>query len=264
MFDHYRRDFDVVLFVSLLLIFAIGLAFLHSASYKRYSTREEYLQESLVVKQMLRFVLALIAGILVIRIGHQKLLEFAYVLYGLNILLLVLVLLLGETRLGAQRWIKLGMIGFQPSEFSKLIIVFTLARYLGQKESALGRDLFWQGGWRNSGVLASAFLLVGIPFILIMKQPDLGTALTLVPILLTLLYVWGVSFKTLALLSLPAVLASPFLWQMLKPYQKRRILVFINPNADPLGAGYTIIQSKIAIGSGGYSVKGGWPEHKTN
>ena len=100
------------------------------------------------------------------------------------------------------------------------------------------------------------FLIVGVPLVLILKEPDLGTGLLLVPILFSMLYLWGVKKRYLFLMVLAAVLASPVLFSCLKEYQKTRLMVFINPNVDPLGAGYTIIQSKIAIGSGGFLGKG--------
>ncbi|MBN3038653.1 MAG: rod shape-determining protein RodA [Candidatus Omnitrophica bacterium] len=258
MFFRYGnwKNFDFILLAVTLVIFAIGLSFLFSASYQQYDAEEGLTLHSLVVKQIIRFALAFFIAIIILKVDYQKWLELAYPLYLLNVILLAMVLLLGQTRLGAQRWISLGFIGFQPSEFSKLIVIFTLARYLGQKENALGNNLFWRKGLKYSKTLVVSFLIVGAPFILIVKQPDLGTALTLIPILLAMLYVWGTSIKTLLLVSLPCVVASPFLWHMLKPYQKRRVLVFLDPNIDPLGAGYTVIQSKIAIGSGGLLGKG--------
>ncbi len=252
------KKFDFILFLTAILIFAIGLLFLYSATYQQThggsvnsaygSVNSAYgsriLPQSFLLRQLIWFALALLVGILLVKIDYKVWLELAYPLYAINFVFLLLVLLLGDTRLGAQRWISFGNITFQPSEFSKLIIILTLARYLGQKETVLGRHL------------AISFLICMAPFALIVKQPDLGTALTLIPILFAVIYVWGASLRTLLLISAIALLSTPLLWQLLKDYQKRRILVFINPNIDPLGAGYTVIQSKIAIGSGRLFGKG--------
>ena len=241
-----------------ILIFGIGLAFLYSATYQHSYTliplraqagTSEYsglLPQSLLTRQLIWFFLGLLIGTVLIKVPYQKWLELAYPLYGLNFILLLLVLLMGSSRLGAQRWIDFGNIAFQPSEFSKLVIILTLARYLGQKENSSGRNK----------EIAISFLIVAAPFLLIVKQPDLGTALSLLPILFVLLYVWGARLRTLVLIFMALAASSPLLWQALKGYQKRRIMVFLNPNTDPLGAGYTIIQSKIAIGSGGLFGKG--------
>ncbi len=258
MFNHKSwKNFDFVLLLTTILIFGMGLAFLYSATYQQSYRYSGVLPQSLVLRQIIWFFFGLLIGTVLVKVHYQKWLELAYPLYALNFVLLLLVLLLGQAKLGAQRWISFGNIAFQPSEFSKLIIILTLARYLGQREATL-RHLNLSGGggvWRGKE-LAVSFLIVGLPFILIVKQPDLGTALTLIPILFAVLYIWGARLRTLLLIFTAAVVSSPFLWQMLKSYQKRRILVFINPNIDPLGAGYTIIQSKIAIGSGRLFGKG--------
>lgn len=248
-----KKNFDFVLFLTAVLIFVIGLAFLHSATYQQPHKYNGLLPQSFLIRQIIWFFLGLCIGAVLLKVHYQRWLELAYPLYTLNFILLLLVLVLGQTKLGAQRWISFGNIGFQPSEFSKLVIVLTLARYLGQRKIP---HLSASGGAMHSRVLVVSFLICLAPFGLIVKQPDLGTALTLIPILFALLYVWGAHFKTLLLILAAAALSSPLLWQMLKSYQKRRILVFINPNIDPLGAGYTIIQSKIAIGSGGLFGKG--------
>jgi len=250
------KNFDVILFLTTVLIFGIGLTLLHSATYQQSYKHSGLLPQGFLLRQLLWFALSLLIGVVILKVDYKKWLELAYPLYGLNLVLLVLVLVFGEGRLGAQRWISLGNITFQPSEFSKLVIIFILARYLGQRAGKASRNLSAHSNFNCGKALATSFLIVSIPFLLIVKQPDLGTALTLIPVLLAILYVWGAPLRPLLLIFLSGVLSSPLLWHFLKPYQKRRILVFINPNIDPLGAGYTIIQSKIAIGSGGLFGKG--------
>jgi rod shape determining protein RodA len=240
MFDSkVWKRFDGILFVSTIIIFVIGLAFLYSATYQFTHKQSKIIQDTFLIRQTIWFLLAILICTIVIKVDYQKWLELAYPLYGINLALLAFVLVFGEARLGAQRWISVGNLAFQPSEFSKLVIILTLARYLGQKKATFSQK-----------ELIISFCLVGLPFILIVKQPDLGTALTLIPLLFGILYICGIRLRTLAFIFLACGLSSPFLWQMLKDYQKKRIMVFINPNTDPLGAGYTIIQSKIAIGSG--------------
>ncbi len=257
MFKHNRlRNFDFILFLTGIIIFVLGLTFLYSATYQ-YSSRESavFLQDFLS-RQLLRFALGLLIGAIVLKIDYQKWLELAYPLYALNLLFLFLVLFQGEPRLGAQRWISFGNIGFQPSESIKLVIVLVLARYLGQKKVHFSKSLSGQQVFSHAKTLAVSFLIVLLPFVLIVKQPDLGTAITLIPVLFVALYVWGLPLRALLVVLATALVSSPVLWQMLQDYQKRRILVFLNPNMDPLGAGYTIIQSKIAIGSGRLFGKG--------
>lgn len=248
------KNFDFVLFLSVVLIFCIGLAFLYSATYQ-YAKNGVYAYNFLL-RQITWFALSLLLGAIIIKVDYQKWIELGYPLYALNLLILGLVLFLGKSRFGAQRWISLGGITFQPSEFSKLIMMLTLARYLGQRKLYSAGNLTLLPTLAQTKALVGAFLLVFLPFGLILKQPDLGTALTLLPLVFILLYVWGAHLWTLGFIILSGIVSTPFLWQLLKEYQKRRILVFINPDLDPLGAGYTIIQSKIAIGSGGILGKG--------
>ncbi len=176
----------------------------------------------------------------------MKLLDKAYILYTINIILLLLVLLIGKTMLGARRWINLGFFFLQPAELCKVTFILALVRYIGDRQYKLD----------NIHGFAIPFIGTIIPMLLIVMQPDLGTALTLLPIFFIVLFVSGVKKKYLFLPIIAAVSSSPFLWGILKPYQKNRILVFLDPNRDPLGTGYTVIQSKIAIGSGGLLGKG--------
>ena len=160
--------------------------------------------------------------------------------YVFNLILLILVMLVGQTALGAQRWIALGPISIQPSEFSKLIMIIALAAMLEKR-----------GGKINTITdLAPVAAYVGVPFLLVLKQPDLGTSLVFLAIFFGMVFVAGVRLRLLLGIFGAGLAAMPVLWHFLKDYQKMRIMVFMDPNVDPLGAGYHIIQSKIAIGSG--------------
>lgn len=233
---------DNLLAVVALLIFIIGLSSIYSATY----TEGSQAMKGLMFKQILWMAAGILLLLVIVKIDYQRFVDWAYILFGLNVLLLVLVLFLGRTRFGAQRWFAIGGFSFQPSEFVKITYMLALSSYLGSRAKFTYRinDLF------------IPFVLTLIPLVLIFLQPDLGTALMLIPILFAMLYARGAKARHLGSIILIGILSLPFFWHMLKGYQKTRLSVFINPNADPLGAGYTIIQSKIAIGSGFFLGKG--------
>ncbi|HTL71451.1 MAG TPA: rod shape-determining protein RodA, partial [Candidatus Eisenbacteria bacterium] len=235
------RDFDKTLFVTPILIFAIGLLSIYSASFKSHQP----IDEMLAMKQVLWMAFAIGIVFLVVRTDYFRLQDLAWPLYFLSLALLVLVLFM-PARLGAHRWIGVASFNLQPSELAKLSVILVLARiFANQKPEYLSRRS-----------LLVPFAVTGVPFLLILKEPDLGTGLLLIPVLFAMLYVWGFRRKYLFWMVVAAAVLSPILFFFLKDYQKARLLVFVNPNADPLGAGYTIIQSKIAIGSGGFWGKG--------
>lgn len=167
-------------------------------------------------------------------------------LYILTIILLIYVIFFGKTHMGAQRWIHFPGFNFQPSELAKVIVVMILARFFSTDD--ISQPLFKR--------VVIPFILVSFAALLIFKQPDLGTAL----ILIFIFCMMGLSSpsrkRAVVFMVIFGMLMAPFAWKLLKPYQKKRLTVFINPDIDPLGAGYTIIQSKIAIGSGGFFGKG--------
>jgi rod shape determining protein RodA len=154
--------------------------------------------------------------------------------------MLLAVMFVGQSALGAQRWIQIGPISLQPSEFSKLIMIVSLASLLDKRAGRLN----------SLKEVIPVFLYVGIPFLLVMKQPDLGTALVFLAILFGMIYVAGINTRVLMMIFGAGLAFLPIFWHFLKDYQKMRLTVFIDPNVDPLGSGYHIIQSKIAIGSG--------------
>jgi rod shape determining protein RodA len=153
----------------------------------------------------------------------------------------------GQSTGGSRRWINLGLLKLEPSELAKLAVVLVMVHYLREEPP--------RGGWRAHQMLIPA-VLVAIPVALVLKQPDLGTALILIMITATLVFISGLNWRTMTVALLGAVLAAPVAWHYLKPYQRERMVSFINPQSDPLGAGYHIIQSEIAIGSGGAWGKG--------
>lgn len=236
------REFDKVLFASAMLVFIFGLLALYSAT----QAKALPFGESYLLRQLNWMLVGAIFLILVVIISYQSIIDISYVLYGLNIVLLILVLILGHVRLGAQRWFSIGAFTFQPSEFLKLNLILVLSNYVGSKKDEMG----------SLNSMFMPLLLFAVPTALVLMQPDLGTALLLVPIFFSILFIGGANPRCLATLLFLGLASLPFLWRFLHGYQKQRLLVFMNPNIDPLGAGYTIIQSKIAIGSGGLFGKG--------
>lgn len=233
-------DYSLVLITA--AIIAIGFLVIYSASYQKYVLSGA----NFSLKQLNSAVIGVITAFIIFKIGYRRIIDFAYQLYAVNILFLILVLLIGDVRYGARRWIEIGSFAFQPSEFAKITFIFALSKYLGDvKENAASIKVF-----------IVALLMAAVPMLLIFKEPDLGTALIFIPILLAMLFIAGARVKHIILFLAAAAICVPFIWLFLKDYQRARLLVFLNPNLDPLGAGYTIIQSKIAIGSGGLLGKG--------
>jgi len=243
MFDkRLLKDFDKALLAITFIICIGGLFILHSAT----QVKGLPFVESYVFRQVSWIALATVLLLLMINISYQKFIDISYALYAINVILLALVLILGSERLGAQRWFAIGDFAFQPSEFIKISFILVLASILGSKRVDL----------EYARALILPLISLAVPFVLVLVQPDLGTALLLIPIFFAMIYVAGARVKHLVILVLSGLAATPFFWHFLRDYQKQRLLVFLNPNVDPLGAGYTIIQSKIAVGSGGLTGKG--------
>ena len=198
-------------------------------------------------RQMQRFAVGLCGMIFVALIDPRIWLKLAYPFYAAVFLALIYVDFFGRTGMGAQRWIDLGFIQVQPSEFMKIAVVLALARFF---HSGGAEDV------RHPLYLILPTLMVLAPCALVMIQPDLGTALKILMVSGVVFFLAGVSYWMFAVVGLLALSALPVAWHLLHDYQKDRVLTFINPENDPLGAGYHIIQSKIALGSGGLSGKG--------
>jgi rod shape determining protein RodA len=188
----------------------------------------------------------LVGLLVVVSVDYRNLVRFAPVFYVVGVGLLLSVFILGRTVSGARRWIHLGPLTVQPSELFKLIFIITLAWAL---TSARGERL-------SRASLVGTFVLLGVPFFLVVRQPDLGTALVLVPVLGATLVGLGLRMKVLGGLALGSVALMPLAWFVLKPYQRDRLLVYLDPFRDPLGTAYNVIQAKIAIGSGQLLGKG--------
>ncbi|MBW2065556.1 MAG: rod shape-determining protein RodA [Deltaproteobacteria bacterium] len=238
MFDRRLiHNFDWVLLTLLVLIGTISVLNLYSATYPLKGSA----YTPIFLKQIYWYLIGFAALLVMTTFDYHILERLAYPIYVFSIGLLILVLIIGDVRSGSQRWLSLGGISFQPSELAKIALVITLAKFFheeGQLPEYRLRDL-WQ-----------PFLFMAIPCLLIVKEPDLGTALSLVVISFSIILFVKIRWSSLMILIISSVSAAPFIWLSLKEYQQRRILTFLRPEMDPLGAGYHITQSKIAIGSG--------------
>lgn len=240
------KNFDYLLFLLALLIISIGIAMIYSASY--YRGQPFFSGLSYPFRQLIWAALGLIFLLAVITVNYQTIIKYAYLLYGLNILFLILLFVFGPVHRGTQRWFSLGFFSFQPSELMKITVILALVSYLRNRDQEIKRV---------RGLLVP-FGLVLLPFALISRQPDLGTAFTLLPVLLVVLYVAGARPRHLAAVVLiGALIVAPLSYHfLLRDYQKERLQVFLNPDLDPLGSAYSLNQSKIAIGSGQFWGKG--------
>ncbi|MBN2364776.1 MAG: rod shape-determining protein RodA [Calditrichaeota bacterium] len=285
MFQLFKK-IDYLLLISLTGLLVMGLLALYSTSHTGNGgggTTNYFL------KQLVWILIGLVLMFSVFWIPHKWIYAAAFPLYGISLFFLVLVIFVGKTGQGAERWIQMGPLSFQPSEFAKLATLLAVARFLYQGEKDPNQPVNF--------ILAALFFVV--PFLLIIRQPDLGTSMVFAAMALPVLYWAGLklsnlfliimpfliilgSFKFLTFLLLMAVLViflvyykrsqlviianfflniamgllTPVLWNHLKPYQQNRIKIFLNPEVDPRGAGYQIIQSKVAFGSGGGMGKG--------
>jgi rod shape determining protein RodA len=231
-----RLHLDLPLVFALLLAASYGLLVLFSAIDQDPKRLEA---------QLLRLGLAFGVMIFVAQIPPRLWRRLAVPLYVAGVLMLVAVLAVGEIGKGAQRWLDLGLLRFQPSELLKLGVPLMLAWFLALRPLP-------PGGWRT----LVAAILTAVPAVLIARQPDLGTALLVGSAGAFVLFLAGLSWRLIALLVAIAAALAPLLWSQMLDYQKNRVLTLFDPESDPLGTGYHIIQSKIAIGSGGVYGKG--------
>lgn len=245
---------DFPLLVGILLGLTLGLIILYSASTKDFGAVE---------RQLLRVGISLIALFIFAQIPPIIYQRWASVLYVLGVILLIMVLIFGHIGKGAERWLNLGIIRVQPSEMMKLAIPMFLAWYFHKMSLPLSlKSIF------------IALIIILVPVFLTAKQPDFGTAILLLVAGASVLFLAGIRWYLIGLLTALIALSAPIVWYLMHNYQRQRVLTFLDPERDPLNTGYHIIQSKIAIGSGGFFGKG-WlngtqsqlnflPEHSTD
>ncbi len=248
-----RPRLDLPLAGALLVLIAVGLITLYSAS---------DMSSAIVLNQGLRLALGILLLLVISRLPPSMLRSWTPWLYGVSVVLLIVVAVLGEGR-GAYRWLDLGFVRFQPSELLKLSVPMMVAWYLHPRRLP--------PSWWN---LFAAALLIIVPAGLIAEQPDLGTALLVVAAGLFVLFLSGIQWWRIGVVLAAALASLPVAWHFLHDYQRQRVMMLLDPSSDPLGSGWHIIQSKIAVGSGGLWGKG-WhqgtqshleflPEHTTD
>lgn len=239
------RNFDVILFLTTLLLILIGGMMIYS-SYDVPLAREGGLLESAAARQMLVGAAGMILSILLAITDYRFLISLHHWLYLLALALLGLTLIAGHTSFGAQSWLGTETLRLQPSELSKVLLIVVLARVLGQEQEAL----------ESPKPFLTSASLIAPAVVLIYLQPDLGTALVLLATWVGMAFFAGVRWRHMFLLAGAAIVGSPFVWFRLKGYMRERILTFLFPGQDPSGISYNINQALISIGSGGFWGKG--------
>lgn len=245
---------DFPLLLGIVTLLTVGLVILYSASNQNIAVVEQ---------RLLHIGLAFVVMIFFAQIPPSTYQRWAMFLYVVGVIFLVAVLIVGHIGKGAARWLNLGFVRFQPSELMKLAVPMVLAWHFHKIHLPLATKTIFYAG-----------VIILIPALLIAKEPDLGTAILIVVAGASVLFLAGLSFRFISLLTALVCLFAPLLWFFMHDYQRQRVRIFFNPERDPLGNGYHIIQSKIAIGSGGFFGKG-WlngtqshlqflPEHKTD
>lgn len=236
-------NFNWLLFLTILAVAIIGVVAIFSANHGR----PEAFFRNLYIKQIYWILYGLVAMLIALMIDYRVLSRYAYVIYGITALALVYVLINGVVASGAKRWIYVGSVSIQVSEFAKIALIIALAKFFesGKMQGEYSLKDLW-----------IPTLLTGIIGMLIVVQPDLGTAIMIFLTFLVFITAIETKGKFITRLFGTGILLAPLLWFFLKDYQKRRVMTLFNPEMDPLGAGYHSIQSKIAIGSGGFWGKG--------
>jgi rod shape determining protein RodA len=236
---------DWALLAALLAIVCIGIAMIYSTTYVLTPTGGHAGPQ--VRTQIYALVLGVMALLVFLALDYRMLAENSLILYAGLVATLLFVLYKGSTQFGAQRWIEVGPLNLQPSEFGRLTVALVLAMFFGENRR----------GARNTSDLVIGGMFTAVPLLLIAKQPDLGTAVTLLPVLFGVAYLAGMRMRLLAVIALVGVLIAPLAWKFaLQDYQKSRIETFFDPSQDPRGAGYQTIQARITVGSGGLMGKG--------
>ena len=231
-----RLHIDFPLLFGIIVLCAVGLLVLYSAGNQNID---------LVIRQAIKLLIAIVGMLIIAQLPPAEIARWSPWLYLIGVVLLILVIFFGDVGKGAQRWLDLKIFRFQPSELMKLSVPMMIAFFLSDKPLPPGFSR-----------IILVFIMITIPVLLIAKQPDLGTALLVATAGFSVLFIAGISWRLLISMGILGMAGAPLLWYFMHDYQKRRVLTFLNPENDPLGAGYHIIQSKIAIGSGGFYGKG--------
>lgn len=241
------KNFDWITFLIVMSLAIIGIMTIYSATRPPLGVGEH---PDFYLKQVLWLLISIGVLFVVVSFDYIWLYRISYPLYGLGLLLLLIVLFGGRASMGAQRWLSIGHISFQPSEFFRIFFIIVFSSYL----TNMGRNSV------DKISMKGLFMFGILPLILLIKQPDLGTAILLMSLFVVLSVSKGISKKIITVIVIIGLISIPFLghifWEGLKDYQKNRLVAFIDPDVDPAGIGYHINQSKISVGSGGFFGKG--------
>lgn len=238
--DRLIENLDYTLLFAVVLLCFYGLLVLYSST--RLAVTGGSDPYFFVKRQSLWALVGFVFLTIIIFIDYHNLERYSRVIYFGAIILLIMVIFAGRLTYGARRWLAIGPFDFQPSEFAKIALIGFLADFLSKNKQKLDNFFYY----------LLPFAYTGLLVLLVFMQPDLGTSLVYLAILIIMLFAAGVKIKYLAFTFLASLSSIPVLWIFLKDYQKNRLILFLNPNLDPLGGGYNVIQSKIAIGSGGF------------
>lgn len=243
---HFFHYFDWLLVVAPVLLMAVGTIMIYNTTSTQPGLDTSDLLHDLTFRQIVYAVVGLVALFTLSVVDYRTYATLRWPVYAVMIGLLGIVLAIGQITRGAQRWIDFNIFQLQPSELSKMLIVLVLAKFLADhtREMAQWRQLFASMG------------IVGLPIVLVYFEPDLGTALVLTFIWMIMVLAAGLSWKQIAVLAVIAVVLLPLIWLTMQPYQRDRVMTFLNPAADPLGSGYNVTQARIATGSGGFWGRG--------
>ncbi len=244
-FLYYWRRIDGTLLLTILALAGLGILIIGSATHM--NAADDPARFNFVSRQAVFFLAGLAAAGFLMRYDYRVLYRWAPALYVINCIMLLVVRFAGTSALGAQRWIQLGPVTLQPSEFAKVLMIICLARLLTDHK----------GGFRTWRSLFPVAAMMILPFILVFIQPDLGTSLVFCAICFGMLFLSGLRMKLVGEVAAIVAAVFPLLWFFVfHEYQKNRVLVLFDPNIDPFGSGYHVIQSKISIGSGGFMGQG--------
>ncbi len=233
------RSIDLALIFAVLALTMIGITSIYSAA-----SGVNVIGLALARRQLIWGGLSVFLSAITVKIGYKSILRWGYVYYGILLFCLLFVMVQGDTAKGALRWLSVGPVRIQPSEFGKIVLAIAMAKFMAYRNMSKFTEF------------AKIWALGGASAVLILIQPDLGTSLVYLTMIFASLVVGGARKRHLAGLIGLGLSLLPFAWHGLKAYQKQRIMVFINPEMDPLGAGYNVIQSRIAVGSGSLWGKG--------
>ena len=238
------KKYDYTFFSISIVIFLLGIINLYSAT---HASSDPFLID-LYKMQLLWFLVSFAIGVVISFIPIKNFYQYSYIIYFFNIFLLVMVLVMGDRGMGAQRWLVIGPVRVQPSEFMKISVIFALARWFSKHEA--DKELTF-------GRMLIPLFIALLPTILIVIEPDLGTGLLVLLIFFSIAFFRRLKGKTIAVIAVMITISGTLMYQFgLKKYQKERILTFLDPDKDARGSGYNAIQSKIAIGSGQFFGKG--------